>query len=204
MLLREWFLVPLAGNYLGHTTPRARSPSACILVAAAMAAIAIRLRDRLLIAVAVVQAALVAAHAAQHGGAPRRGELVSAGRVRAAGAAAIAVRRRRAGARAAPPRKVLRATAHDGDRRRGVRGVSGDAAPAGRCSRRALSTSTSFATRRATCSRSRASPPPTRSTPAVHARALLQPAARRTRTSCRRRSSATTSAGGACSRSSRP
>jgi hypothetical protein len=60
VLLREWFLVPLGGNYLGHTAASRSLAVGGILVAVAMAAIAIRLRDRLLIAVAVVQAALVA------------------------------------------------------------------------------------------------------------------------------------------------
>ena len=60
VLLREWFLVPLGGNYLGQTNASRPLAVGAILVAAAMAAIAIRLRDRLLIAVTVVQAALVA------------------------------------------------------------------------------------------------------------------------------------------------
>ena len=60
VLLREWFLVPLEGNYLGHTGASRALAVGSVLVVLAMAAIAIRLRDRLLIAVAVVQAALVA------------------------------------------------------------------------------------------------------------------------------------------------
>jgi hypothetical protein len=61
VLLREWFIVPLAGNYLGQTSASRPLAVGCVIVAAAMAAIAIRLRDRLLLAVAVTQAALVAA-----------------------------------------------------------------------------------------------------------------------------------------------
>ena len=60
VLVREWFLVPLAGGYLGHTGGSRPLAVACLLVAGGMAAIAIRLRDRPLIAVAVTQAALVA------------------------------------------------------------------------------------------------------------------------------------------------
>jgi len=60
VLLREWFVVPLQGNYLGQTGASHALAVACVLAVAVMAAIAIRLRDRLLIAVAVVQAALVA------------------------------------------------------------------------------------------------------------------------------------------------
>ena len=59
VLVREWFIVPLTGNYLGHTGASRGLTVACVIVAAGMAAIAIRLRDRLLGAVAVVQAALV-------------------------------------------------------------------------------------------------------------------------------------------------
>jgi len=60
VLLREWFVVPLEGNYLGQTGASRALAVACVLAVAVMGAIAIRLRDRLLIAVAVVQAALVA------------------------------------------------------------------------------------------------------------------------------------------------
>jgi hypothetical protein len=59
VLLREWFVVPLEGNYLGQTGASRALAVACVLAVVAMAAIAVRLRDRLLIAVAVVQAALV-------------------------------------------------------------------------------------------------------------------------------------------------
>jgi hypothetical protein len=60
VLLREWFLVPLGGNYLGQTNASRPLAVGSLLVVAVMAAIAIRLRDRLLIAATVVQAALVA------------------------------------------------------------------------------------------------------------------------------------------------
>jgi hypothetical protein len=60
VLLREWFIVPLEGEYLGHTSASSPLAIGCLLVTGAMAAIAIRLRDRSLIAVAVMQAALVA------------------------------------------------------------------------------------------------------------------------------------------------
>ena len=60
VLVREWFIVPLTGDYLGHTGASRPLAIGCVLVAGALAAIAIRLRDRLLIGVAVVQAALVA------------------------------------------------------------------------------------------------------------------------------------------------
>ena len=53
VLLREWFIVPLAGDYLGHTSASRPLAIACLAVTGVMAAIAIRLRDRLLIAVAV-------------------------------------------------------------------------------------------------------------------------------------------------------
>jgi len=60
VLVREWFIVPLTNNYLGQTGASRPLAVACLLVAAAMAVIALRLRDRLLIATAVVQGALVA------------------------------------------------------------------------------------------------------------------------------------------------
>ena len=106
MLLREWFLVPLAGNYLGHTDASRPLAVGAILVAAAMAAIAIRLRDRLLIAVAVVQAALVASMLQNMDAHHAAVNCVPAGRVRAAGAAAI--RGAPAGARA--PRRCPRSS----------------------------------------------------------------------------------------------
>lgn len=60
VLVREWFTVPITNDYLGHTGASRPLAVACVLIAAAMAVIAIRLRDRLVIAVAVFQAALVA------------------------------------------------------------------------------------------------------------------------------------------------
>ena len=61
VLLREWFLVPLSGGYLGHTGASRVLAAACVVVTLGMAAVAVRLRDRPLIAIAAVQAALVAA-----------------------------------------------------------------------------------------------------------------------------------------------
>jgi hypothetical protein len=60
VLVREWFIVPLTGNYLGQTGGSRQLAAACLLIAAVMAAIARRLRDRLLLAIAVVQGALIA------------------------------------------------------------------------------------------------------------------------------------------------
>jgi len=59
VLVREWFVVPLTGGYLGHTGASPALAIACGVVAAAMAAIAFHLRDRRLGAIAVVQGALV-------------------------------------------------------------------------------------------------------------------------------------------------
>ena len=60
VLLREWFIVPLTGNYLGHTGASRGLAVTCSLVVLGMAAIALYFRDRLLVAIAVVQAALLA------------------------------------------------------------------------------------------------------------------------------------------------
>jgi hypothetical protein len=60
VLVREWFVVPLTGDYLAHTGASRALAIACVLVAAGLGAVALRLRDRTLGAVAVVQAALVA------------------------------------------------------------------------------------------------------------------------------------------------
>ena len=60
VLIREWFIVPLTGQYLAHSSGSAALAIACLGLAAAMAAVAIWLRDRTLIAVAAVQAALIA------------------------------------------------------------------------------------------------------------------------------------------------
>jgi hypothetical protein len=59
VLVREWFIVPLTGDYLGHTGASHALVIACGLIVVGMGAIAARLRDRALFAVAVVQAALV-------------------------------------------------------------------------------------------------------------------------------------------------
>ena len=60
VLVREWFVVPLTGDYLGHTGASRWLAGVCVLLVTAMAAIAWRLRDRLLVAIVVVQAALLA------------------------------------------------------------------------------------------------------------------------------------------------
>ena len=60
VLLREWFIVPLAGDYLGHTGASRPLAIGCLVATGALAAIAIRLRDRLLGAIVAIQAALVA------------------------------------------------------------------------------------------------------------------------------------------------
>ena len=60
VLVREWFIEPLAGDYLGHTGASRPLAIASLLIAGAMAVLALRLRDRALVAIAVVQAALVA------------------------------------------------------------------------------------------------------------------------------------------------
>jgi hypothetical protein len=59
VLIREWFLVPMAGDYLGHTGASRPLAIACLVVTAAITAIALRLRDRQLIAIAIFQAALI-------------------------------------------------------------------------------------------------------------------------------------------------
>lgn len=60
VLLREWFIVPLTGNYLGHTGASRALAAVCMLVVVCLVAIAMKLRDRVLIAVAVMQLALFA------------------------------------------------------------------------------------------------------------------------------------------------
>jgi hypothetical protein len=59
VLYREWFQVPMAADYLGHTAASRPLAIACLVVTAAITVIAFRLRDRRLIAVAIFQAALV-------------------------------------------------------------------------------------------------------------------------------------------------
>ena len=60
VLLREWFIVPLSGDYLGHTSASRPLAIACLVATGAMAVVAIRLRDRRLGAIVATQAALVA------------------------------------------------------------------------------------------------------------------------------------------------
>ena len=57
-LIREWFIEPMAGDYLGHTSASGAFAIGCLLFAVGMVALALRLRDRLLVAVAVFQLAL--------------------------------------------------------------------------------------------------------------------------------------------------
>ena len=139
-------------------------------------------------------------HAAQHGAHARRGELVPAGRVRAAGAAAIRGAPPAPGA--APMPAKFSAAIDDGDRRRGVRGVAGHAGrPAvlqGEHALRRLHPPSVAQPLPAAARRRR----PRDLRRAVHAGPLLRRWERRTRTSCRRRSSATTTASGASSRNS--
>jgi hypothetical protein len=59
VLVREWFVVPLTNNYLGQTGASRPLAVGYLLVAGVLVAIALRLRDRLLLAIAVVQGALV-------------------------------------------------------------------------------------------------------------------------------------------------
>jgi hypothetical protein len=60
VLIREWFTVPLAENYLGHTGSSRGLALAAFAVVCAMAWISWRRRDRRMQALAVAQAALVA------------------------------------------------------------------------------------------------------------------------------------------------
>src|SRR5262249_36201674 len=60
VLVREWYIVPLTGGYLGHTGASRALAVACVLVVCGMGGVAMFLRDRALIAVAAVQAALLA------------------------------------------------------------------------------------------------------------------------------------------------
>jgi hypothetical protein len=57
-LVRQWVLIPLAGNYLGHTSASGRYLVAAIVLVAGMGFIAVRRRDPVLKALTVVQAAL--------------------------------------------------------------------------------------------------------------------------------------------------
>jgi hypothetical protein len=59
-LLRQWFLIPLEGNYLGHTGAGSALLVAASILVIAMGALAFRWRDNQLQALAAVQAALFA------------------------------------------------------------------------------------------------------------------------------------------------
>ena len=59
VLVREWFIEPLAGDYLGHTNVSRTLAAVCLAVALGMGAVGARMRDRSLIAVAAFQVALV-------------------------------------------------------------------------------------------------------------------------------------------------
>jgi hypothetical protein len=60
VLIRQWFLIPLGGNYLGHTGASGTIAFAAITLVVVMGWIAQRRGDRVLQALAVTQAALVA------------------------------------------------------------------------------------------------------------------------------------------------
>ncbi|HSS37760.1 MAG TPA: hypothetical protein VLT58_03225, partial [Polyangia bacterium] len=60
-LLRQWLIIPITGDYLGHTSASGVYRWAALAVVVAMAATALRLRDRVLQALACVQAALFVA-----------------------------------------------------------------------------------------------------------------------------------------------
>jgi len=60
VLLQQWFVVPFAGDYLGHTSSSRALAVVVVLATGAMGWVAARSRDRSLQALAVVQAALTA------------------------------------------------------------------------------------------------------------------------------------------------
>ncbi len=60
VLVRQWFVIPLTGNYLGHTGASGAIAFVAIALAGGMGWIAFRRRDRILQALAVTQAALIA------------------------------------------------------------------------------------------------------------------------------------------------
>jgi hypothetical protein len=60
VLIRQWLLIPLGGNYLGHTGASGIVAFIAVALVAVMGWIAQRRRDRVLQALAVTQAALVA------------------------------------------------------------------------------------------------------------------------------------------------
>lgn len=59
-LVRQWLIIPLTGNYLGHTSASGKFTVAAILLVAGLLGAAFRLGDRTLKALALVQAALFA------------------------------------------------------------------------------------------------------------------------------------------------
>jgi len=59
-LIRQWLLIPVTGNYLGHTSASGRFTVAAVLLVAVLLGTAFRRRDRTLKTLAVVQAALFA------------------------------------------------------------------------------------------------------------------------------------------------
>jgi hypothetical protein len=60
VLIQQWFVVPFAGDYLGHTSSSRALAAVVVLATGAMGWLAARSRDRALHALAVVQAALTA------------------------------------------------------------------------------------------------------------------------------------------------
>jgi hypothetical protein len=60
VLVRQWLLIPLTGNYLGHTSASGKFTVAAILLGAGLLGAAFRLGDRTLVALAFMQAALFA------------------------------------------------------------------------------------------------------------------------------------------------
>ena len=59
-LIRQWLIIPLTGNYLGHTSASGEFTVAAVLLVAGLLGTAFRLGDRTLQALAFVQAALFA------------------------------------------------------------------------------------------------------------------------------------------------
>ncbi len=60
LLVQQWFVIPLEGNYLGHTGASRGALALCAALAGGMGLYAARSRDRTLALLAVVQAALFA------------------------------------------------------------------------------------------------------------------------------------------------
>jgi hypothetical protein len=57
-LVRQWLIIPITGNYLGHTSASGVYRLGALAVVVTMAATALKLHDRVLLALTVVQAAL--------------------------------------------------------------------------------------------------------------------------------------------------